>query len=223
MKNVIYCLAAMMMLASGVLISIVSSKIREAEERENKISELELQIVIRNRYLAKQTQDFQSLQKRINEAAENVATLTQQATKYQKAAEIQITMQEALLKIYKDRIVTLEEEAAKTPSRSNSSSGIRVTSSSSDDWIYPAAHEAKAIATQEAKAKWGDDYQMVEYHIRQQVEAHEKLRDYAVRRTSDPTINRLLNAAALRWGNDYDMILHVVKGQAAAKARLEGR
>jgi hypothetical protein len=56
-----------------------------------------------------------------------------------------------------------------------------------------------AILKANATAKWGTDYQMVQYEYNNQVQAY----DQVMSQTAYPEI---MTAAESKWGNDYSMV-----------------
>jgi len=60
-----------------------------------------------------------------------------------------------------------------------------------------------------ASAKWGNDYQMVNYEVDKQTEAY----DWVVKQTEYPNI---IERAKQEWGNDYTMVKYEYEKQAEA-------
>jgi hypothetical protein len=60
-----------------------------------------------------------------------------------------------------------------------------------------------------ASAKWGDDYQMVKYEIKEQTEAYDWVIKYA-------EYSDILERAKQKWGNDYVMVKYEYEEQLKA-------
>ena len=60
-----------------------------------------------------------------------------------------------------------------------------------------------------ALAKWGDDYQMVDYEVGKQTEAY----DWVVKQTKYPEI---MERAKSKWQNDYEMVKYTYENQVEA-------
>jgi spore coat polysaccharide biosynthesis protein SpsF (cytidylyltransferase family) len=88
-------------------------------------------------------------------------------------------------------------------------------------WRYPTEPEARKIIRAAAEAKWGKNYEMVEYHINNQMESYRKLNAYEKKRWSDPAIRYALNAGGQKWGTNFEMVLYFVNNQLEAKSRLD--
>ncbi len=65
----------------------------------------------------------------------------------------------------------------------------------------------------DALAKWGDDYQMVNYEVGEQTEAY----DWIVIQTKYPEI---MTRAKQKWGNDYGMVKYEYEEQVEAYESL---
>ena len=60
-----------------------------------------------------------------------------------------------------------------------------------------------------ARAKWGDDYQLAEYEVDNQTDAY----DWAVTQTEYPEI---IEKAKQRWRDDYEMVKYTYNNQVEA-------
>ncbi len=66
-----------------------------------------------------------------------------------------------------------------------------------------------ALLKTTAKAKWGDNYQMVKYEYDNQVEAY----DWVIAQTAYPDI---MTTAKSKWGNNYQMVKYEYENQVKA-------
>ncbi len=73
----------------------------------------------------------------------------------------------------------------------------------------------------DADARWGTDYRMVEFQVGEQKEAFEKLLGY--RKIHNRVTKGIVAEAEQRWGTDYKMVIWQIKEQSEAKGRLDGR
>ena len=65
-----------------------------------------------------------------------------------------------------------------------------------------------------AKAEWGDDYEMVKYTVDNQIEAYE----WIMRQTAYPDI---MERAKQKWGGDYEMVKYEYENQVEAYKALQ--
>lgn len=72
-----------------------------------------------------------------------------------------------------------------------------------------------------AEERWGTDYTMVEFSIKQQRQAYEKLLEY--KKSYDRATKGIVSQAEARWGTNYEMVVYHIKEQLEAKSRLDGR
>ena len=77
------------------------------------------------------------------------------------------------------------------------------------DNLFLSRNKAKEIVTENAKKEWGNDYEMVEYTIENQMSAY----DWLVKKTEYIDI---LIYAKNEWNHDYEMIKYEYENQVAA-------
>lgn len=65
------------------------------------------------------------------------------------------------------------------------------------------------ILKSEALAEWGDDYEMVQYELNNQIEAY----DWVASQSKYPNI---MDRAKAEWGNDYEMVKYEYENQVEA-------
>lgn len=73
----------------------------------------------------------------------------------------------------------------------------------------------------DADKRWGTNYEMVEYQMKGQKEAYEKLMEY--RKNYDRVTKGVVAEAEQRWGTNYEMVVYQIKEQLEAKSRIDKR
>jgi len=75
--------------------------------------------------------------------------------------------------------------------------------------LFINRNKAKEVVTNNAKEEWGNDYEMVEYTITNQMDAY----DWLVQRTK---YTEILRYAQNKWNHDYEMIKYEYENQVEA-------
>jgi septation ring formation regulator EzrA len=89
------------------------------------------------------------------------------------------------------------------------------------NWQMPTRNQALVSVRKNASAKYGTDFNMVEYELEKQMKAFDKLTQYQ-KQNWKPLMRTLLNSAASKWPNDYSMMVYEIEKQIDAKDRLDG-
>jgi hypothetical protein len=80
--------------------------------------------------------------------------------------------------------------------------------------------EEKQGIIDRSKIEWPEDYSMQEYHIKEQVEALNKVREFQAKYKDNSQINGIIERAINEWPKDYTMQVYTFKEQLDAFNRL---
>ncbi len=116
--------------------------------------------------------------------------------------------------------------AMEKPSVSSSYANRTVTRKERPDpgppmWHPPVGTQGERTIRRNATAKWGNDFNMVEYEMGLQKNALAKLIQYNKRANSNGKI--ILASAYQKWGENYNMMLYEAELQDGALGRMNGR
>lgn len=88
-------------------------------------------------------------------------------------------------------------------------------------WRPPLKRTVDANIRASAIEKWKDNYSMVEYEIKQQSEAYEKLLEW--NKDYRPAIKQIIAKSVEKWGEKWSMVVYEIEQQTEALGRLNGR
>jgi len=161
------------------------------------------------------------LQESIEKASEAIAEF--QKSQSEESPKESLSLQENAkrqIQARKELLESMGVEQNNQPSYQPSTSA-RGAADPIKPWIPPTQSASVKIIKDRAIAKWKDDYSMVNYSIRSETEALQKLLQY--NKNPSPVVKTLLAKAAQKWPEDYSMMVYSVESQLEAKQKLDGR